>query len=344
MGTRQLNALADDSSAPADCTRETVLELAQPFRLECGQILPAARVAIRLSGPENAPVVAVLGGISAHRCPVALPGEAPEGWWQRVLGEQGADILHTHRVLGLDYLGGGGDTTAPSNWGAAPEAFPAIDSLDQARIAVAALDALGLDRIEAVIGASYGGMVALHLASGFAGRIDRAMVIASAHRPEPMAVARRYVQKKILALASQAGVSSREAVEAARALAMTTYRSPAEFRKRFGGPGGNRSLASYLDHHGDKFAARFDAVAYARLIDSIDTHAVNPATIRIPLTLVGFDSDEICPPALMHELADLAPGTRGLAVLPSIYGHDAFLCEQDGVAGAIAGFLNGAES
>lgn len=344
MSTRQLKALADDSSALADCTFETVLELAQPFRLECGQILPSARIAIRLSGPEAAPVVVVLGGISAHRCPVALPGEARDGWWQGVLGEQGVDILCSHRVLGLDYLGGGGATTAPCNWGDAPESFPAIDSLDQARIVVAALDALGLARIEAVIGASYGGMVALHLASRFGDRVSRAMVIASAHRPEPMALARRYVQKKILALAAQGGVSDRAAVEVARALAMTTYRSPAEFRKRFGGPGGADSLASYLDHHGDKFAARFDAVAYARLIDSIDTHAVNPAAIRTPLTLVGFDSDEICPPSLMRELSDLAPGTRGLVVLPSIYGHDAFLCERDGVAGTIAGFLNGAET
>ncbi|MEJ2534749.1 MAG: alpha/beta hydrolase, partial [Gammaproteobacteria bacterium] len=130
-------------------------------------------------------------------------------------------------------------------------------------------------------------------------------------------------------------------VAIARALAMTTYRSAAEFRERFGGPGGQASLAAYLEHQGEKFAERFDRESCLRLMDSIDRHAVNPARVRTPLTLMGFDTDELCPPPLLRELAAMAPGTQRLIEARSDFGHDAFLCERAIVARAIREFLPG---
>ena len=51
------------------------------WRLHYGDELPNARIAFRLAGPEDAPVIAVLGGISAHR----IVGGA-EGWWPELVG------------------------------------------------------------------------------------------------------------------------------------------------------------------------------------------------------------------------------------------------------------------
>lgn len=343
MNTRTATRI-DGAFAPGlPVLDERVIALDQPLRLDSGVMLEGVRVGMRQIGPAGAPRVLVLGGISADRRAVTQAGEGVAGWWQKALDSTGADILASHRVLGFDYLGGCGATTAPHNWGHPQHEFPAVTARDQARLAVALLDQLGGERVDGVIGASYGGMVALQLASHWPARIKRVLVLACAHRAEPMARARRHAQKKILALAG-AGADEAAAVAAARALAMTTYRSPAEFRQRFAGPNGAKALTGWLDHHGQRFAGRIGAIAYARLIDSIDTHAVDPATLTLPLALVGFGSDEICPPALMRELADRAPGAAPLIEIPSPYGHDAFLCEAQAVADVVRDFLRGGAS
>ena len=56
-----------DPAAPSDAVRDGVLDLPRPWRLHYGDDLPQARIAYRLAGPVGAPVIAVLGGISAHR-------------------------------------------------------------------------------------------------------------------------------------------------------------------------------------------------------------------------------------------------------------------------------------
>ena len=301
-----------------------------------GTTLAGVTVRMRMAGPPGAPVVLVLGGISADRQAVFSADEGGEGWWQGALGADGADLLSRHRVLGLDYLGGPGGTEPERNR-FRPAALDAVSTTDQARLIERLLAELGLERVT-VIGASYGGMVALQLATLCPDRLDRCLVLAAAHQPEPMAVARRWVQKKLLELQDRPEAGA-HAVSVARALAITTYRSPREFRQRFGGPDGARSLVSYLEHQGDKFAARFGREDYRLLLDSIDNHAVDPARVTTPLTLVGFDTDELCPPALLRELATRVPRLKAWHRLQSIYGHDAFLCEKTAVAGLVTRFL-----
>jgi len=53
---------------------DQTLRLQQPFKLHYGDVLPDAKVAFQLVGPEDGPVIAVLGGMSAHRL------VAGEGW------------------------------------------------------------------------------------------------------------------------------------------------------------------------------------------------------------------------------------------------------------------------
>jgi hypothetical protein len=53
---------------------DDVLRLPVPHQLHYGDELPDARAAFRLVGPEDAPVIAVLGGISAHRIVTGADG------------------------------------------------------------------------------------------------------------------------------------------------------------------------------------------------------------------------------------------------------------------------------
>ena len=131
-------------------------------------------------------------------------------------------------VLGMDYIGGSGSSTGPAAGGS----FPSISSYDQADAIARLLDHLGIPKLAAIVGASYGGMVALAFGERHPARVDRLIVISAADCPHPMATAWRSVQRNIARLGLTAGCST-QALELARALAMSTYRSPEEFVARF---------------------------------------------------------------------------------------------------------------
>ncbi|MCH9690750.1 MAG: alpha/beta fold hydrolase [Gammaproteobacteria bacterium] len=335
-----LSLLADTDALY--CIDDRQLTIPEPFRLGCGESLKSVRVAMRMCGRPSAPVVIVLGGISANRVPVISTLTEGQGWWQAVLGHQGVDILSHYQVLSIDWLGGSGDTSGPPQWQVQGMESPSIDTSDQAVLLAEVLDQLQVKRVEAILGASYGGMVAMHFARLYPSRLRRLLVLGCAHRPEPMAVARRYVQKQILKLAENG--ADKDAVAVARALAITTYRSAAEFRSRFSGPQGRQALESYLEHQSRKFAKRFDRESTLTLVDSIDKHWISPADIKTPLWLLGIDTDELCPPPLIREFAAMVSSTCKLAEIHSLYGHDAFLCEVEQISALIIQFLEGAEA
>src|SRR4051812_14048819 len=115
-------------------------------------------------GAEGAPVILALGGISANRHVVSHASDDTPGWWEGLTGTGRPFDLQRSRVLGLDYVDGG---RAP---GGRPR--DVVSTHDQARRIISLLDALCIERVDAVVGASYGGMVALALAERWAERVD----------------------------------------------------------------------------------------------------------------------------------------------------------------------------
>jgi homoserine O-acetyltransferase len=65
-------------------------------------------------------------------------------------------------------------------------------------------------------------------------RVGQLVVICAADRPHPMATAWRSVQRRMVRFAAECG-RAKEGLQLARALAMSTYRSPEEFAARFDG-------------------------------------------------------------------------------------------------------------
>jgi len=94
------------------------------------------------------------------------------------------------------------------------------------------------------------------------------------------------------------------------------------------------AVVPWLEHHGGKFAARFSADAYRCLGRSLDTHRIDPATIRMPTTLFGVREDVLVPPQLLHEFAAHAACCEHVEI-SSIHGHDAFLKETDAVGAVL---------
>jgi homoserine O-acetyltransferase len=309
--------------------QEAVHELPGGLDLNFGGRLDRVEVAYRLAGARGAPFVAVLGGISAGRNVFSLQPDAP-GWWEDAIGPGRALDTDRYRVLGVDFLGGSHRSTGPS----VGQVFPSVSAFDQARLLVALLDQLGIERLRASLGASYGGMVTLALAQAHPQRVENAVVLSAAHRTHPMSTAWRSVQRAIVRYALGHGEGSRGLV-LARALAMATYRSAREFEERFAGqaaatPEGFRfPVESYLLARGESYAAVYKPEAFVCLSESIDLHRVDPAVIRVPTTLLGVQEDQLVPLADMRQLRDQHGGNCSLTEISSIYGHDAFLKETE---------------
>ena len=85
------------------------------------------KVAYASYGPEDAPAVMVLGGISAHRF-VCGDEDGTEGWWPGVVGPGAALDPETYRIVGVDYIGGAGASSLPANG----PGIPVVTTDDQA--------------------------------------------------------------------------------------------------------------------------------------------------------------------------------------------------------------------
>jgi homoserine O-acetyltransferase len=303
---------------------DAVLPLPAGWRLHHGDALPNPRVAFRLVGPQDAPVVAVMGGISAHRNLIA-----PDGWWPGIVGPHlGVDTTR-YRVLGIDYLGGMGGSSTPDG----KDAFPPLSSFDQAEVLRHIVLHLGLQSLHAIVGASYGGMVALGFASRHPALVDRIVIVSAADRPQVLSTAWRSVQRQIVREAIARG-DGPAGLKLARALAMATYRSKAEFAVRFSGPAVRDAerfrfpVEGYLFARGDDYVQKYRAESFLALSESIDLHHVDAGQVRTPATLIAVREDQLVPFEDMQALAGRLGGPQRLVALDSIFGHDAFLKES----------------
>lgn len=309
--------------------------LATPLDLEGRAVRGAPSPRFTLVGADDAPVVVVLGGISATRHVVSSPDRA--GWWDGVAGDGRAIDTARFRVLGVDFVDGGRD--------AAGRPARIVTTHDQALWLTKVLRAAGVDQVHAIVGASYGGMVALAFAERFPARVRRLVIFSAAHESAPMSTALRTLQRRIVELGLETGRAN-EAMAIARGLAMTTYRTAGEFAERFANT--PLSLSSndarfpvdeYLRDRGDRFAASVSPERFLALSLSTDLHRIDPRRITVPTTLVAAEGDTIVPRDQIETLASALAAPATLIDLPTHIGHDAFLVETERVSSVIAASL-----
>lgn len=344
--------------------REGVLEIPGEVALYHGGVLSGVRVGWRLVGPANAPVVCALGGISASRRVCAADGEirngaeghhregesrgSPEtrrrerearGWWSEIAGPGRPLDTQRLRILSLDYLGGSGETTGPRNC----EAFPSVSSYDQAELLLRLLNHLGIKALRAIVGGSYGGMVALAFGERYPERTGRLVVLCAADRPHPLATAWRSVQREIVRIALASGRAA-DGLKLARALAMSTYRSGEELGARFAGPPALEAdrfvfpIERYLMARGSDYAARHRPESFLCLSESIDLHCVDAGRIFVPTVAVAVREDQLVPVADVRTMVARL-GAGRFHEISSLYGHDAFLKESQQLRGLFAAAL-----
>ncbi len=287
------------------------------------------RLRYEWTGPLDAPVVVLAGGISAHRHVAANAAFPEKGWAEGLVADGRALDPRQLRVLAFDFIGADGAIDVP------------IDTADQADALAVLLDHLGIARLQAFVGYSYGALVAQQFAVRHAPRVERLVVVSGAHRAHPYAAAWRALQRRAVAL-GQLQCSEENGLALARQFAMLSYRTPEEFGERFDAPpevvNGRVRVAAedYLDAAGAQYVARTSATAWLRLSESIDLHRVDPAALHVPTVVVAVEGDRLVP---LSDLVSLVEGLgpRGsLRVLRSPYGHDAFLKETDRIDAILA--------
>jgi len=287
-----------------------------------------ATVHCEVVGPRGAPLIAVLGGISASKHVTSSASDPSPGWWEDVVGPGRAIDTRRFRVLGVDYV--------TSGRGASP-----VTTIDQAEVLAAALDQSGVRSLHAVVGASYGGMVALAFGARFAARARRLIVISAAHESDPIATALRHLQRRVVALGREVG-RERDGLAIARGIAMTSYLTARHFDERLAESDRDDSqliehrIGSYLKTRGEQFAEQWTPERYNALSLSLDLHKIRPEDITVPTTVIAVSADRLVPVAQSRELAHRLGGPSQLIEIDSSLGHDAFL----GDSSRISPFVN----
>jgi homoserine O-acetyltransferase len=344
-------------------------------RLEGDGALEVVTVAYETFGTLNATrsnAVLVLHALTgdSHVAGPAGPGHPTPGWWNGLVGPGLAVDTDEFFVVCPNVLGGSQGTTGPSSLDPAGRPygsrFPTITVRDQVMIEVAFADAIGIETWYCVVGGSMGGMRVLEWAVGYPERAARAIVLAVGAASTADEIALSALQIRAIKADPQYfggdyydhGAGPTEGLAIARGLGQITYRSAGEFDRRFGRGtqdgsdalrGGRYAVESYLGHHGEKLAARFDANSYVVLSEAMNHHDVGRdrggvdaalARVTAQTTVIGIDSDRLYPLALQEELARLIPRAGTLDVITSDVGHDGFLLEVDQISKIVSAALH----
>ena len=239
------------------------------------------------------------------------------------------------------------------------------------------LDALGIERLMAVVGGSMGGMQALQWAASFPSRVRACLPIASGSFHSAQNIAFNEVSRQAIFADPEwrggrywaHGQVPARGLAVARMMAHITYLSESALTRKFGrrlrrdpystaAPlslfGEMFEVESYLRHQGSAFVRRFDANSYltiTRAMDFFDLAADHGDDLadafrgtETRFCIVSFTSDWLFPTAQARALAhalNRAGANVSFVEITSDKGHDAFLLEEPVLDRVTAGFLGG---
>lgn len=344
------------------------------FQVESGAVLPEVTVAYETWGtlsPERDNVVLVCHALTGDARAARTP-DGP-GWWEGLIGPGRYIDTNRYFVIASNVLGGCYGTTGPSSTNPATgkpygSAFPPVTIRDMVRVQARLLDALGIDRVLAVIGGSMGGMQVLEWGVMYPDRVGRLIPMATAAYLSATAIAYNDIGRQAILADPNwrggdyyPGPGPEKGLAIARMVGMVTYRSASLFDARFGRSVRNGKaildpdvlfeVESYLRYQGEKLVRRFDANTYLLLLRAMDTHDIGRgrggldaalARITAPVLFVGIQEDLLYPPA---HLRDLAARLRRMGKdarvveISTPYGHDGFLIEFDQIGPHVRAFL-----
>lgn len=355
------------------------VSLPSPFPMKRGGALLGARMAYETWGtlnPQRDNAVLILTGLSPNAHAAANEGNSEPGWWEGMLGEDKPIDSRRWFVICVNTLGSCKGSTGPASLAEDGQPyrlrFPELSIEDCADAAAAVVRALGIQRLDCVIGNSMGGMTALSMLQRHPGIARRHINVSGSAQALPFSIAIRSLQREAIRLDPNwnhgdysPDTYPESGMRIARKLGVVTYRSAIEWDGRFGrvrfdnecapdDPFGQEfEVERYLEGHARRFVHQFDPNCYLYLSRSMDWFDLGEAAqgdvLRALADLdlesalaIGVQTDILFPLQQQQQIADgLAAGAcdaRCLA-LPSPQGHDAFLVDIARFGPAVRGFL-----
>jgi homoserine O-acetyltransferase len=346
-----------------------------PLVTASGFEFPNVRVAYETWGTLNADgsnaiyVCHALTGDS-HVTGPAGPGHKTSGWWQDLVGPGRAIDTDSWFVACANVLGGCQGTTGPASlapdgrpWGSR---FPTITVRDMVDVEARFSKAIGIDSWALMLGPSLGGMRVLEWLLAYPDAVRSGLVLGTTAAVSADQIATHAAQLAAIEAdpyfrggdyyEAADGEGPHRGMGIARMIAHLTYRSEPELAARFdrlpqegedpysvvdGRRVGRFQVESYLAHHADKLARRFDANTYVALTNAMTLFDLGRGrggvdvalgAIDAPLTVVGIDSDRLFPTYQQQYIASHVRGADDLHIIHSDHGHDGFLVEGEQVA------------
>jgi len=345
------------------------------FQLEKGGVLTEIKVTYERCGKitaANDNVVFVCHALTgdAHVAGIR-PGESePSGWWEGMIGPGKGIDTDQFQVICANILGGCKGTTGPSS--RCPEtgkpygsSFPKLTVGDIIEVHRLFLRQLGITRLAAVIGGSFGGMQVLEWLIRYSDELDRAIVVASAASLNSQALAFDIVGRHAIISDPHWNTGDyydsanlpHKGLSSARKLAHITYLSQQLMDAKFGREKRTEWLSadrafretldrnfctyfeveSYLQYQGEKFIQRFDANSYLHITLAMDEYDIAErygsldaafAKVSSRVLIVSLSGDWLFMPEQSEELVTALVRQKkrvSYCHLDAEAGHDAFL-------------------
>lgn len=321
------------------------ITLQEPFEFEAGGVISGLQVAYHTSPREYTPgekVIWLCHGLTAN--------SDAEEWWPQMVGPGLVFDTERYFVVCTNMLCSPYGSTCPVSENPATGRpylldFPKCTIRDLARSALAVADALGITKIDLLVGASIGGFMALEMVMLRRSLAEKVVFLATAARATPYLTAYNESQRMAIEAdptfrAAQSPEGGRAGLEAARSIALISYRSFEGYDLTQAEADPDTLFAtracSYQRYQGRKLSARFDAYCYWYLTYCLDSHNIGRgrggvaaalAGIDVPATVIGIDSDCLFPSSEVRKVAAAVPGAEYFEI-KSGFGHDGFLLES----------------
>jgi homoserine O-acetyltransferase len=353
------------------------------LRLDSGARIEGLEVAYKTYGQLNADrsnavlICHALTGDQHVASPHPMTGKP--GWWDKMVGPGLPLDPARHFIICSNVVGGCMGTTGPASTNPATGApyglaFPVITIPDMVRAQAMLVEALGVEKLFAVVGGSMGGMQVLQWAADYPDRLFAAVCIAAAPRHSAQNIAFHEVGRQAIMADPEwrggdyasLGGRPEKGLAVARMAAHITYLSEPALQRKFGrelqrdglswGFDADFQVESYLRHQGASFVDRFDANSYlyiTRALDYFDLAAAHGGVLAQAFTrarhvrfcVFSFTSDWLYPTdesrAIVRAL-NAAGARTSFVEIDTDKGHDAFFLEEPVLREALRGFLDSA--
>lgn len=303
-------------------------------------------------------------------------GEEKPGWWDIVIGPGKALDTDKHFVICSNVLGGCKGSTGPSSLNPRTGRpfgldFPFITVKDMVDVQKRLLEHLGISKLFALVGGSFGGMQVLQWCVSYPEMVGLALPIATSAYSSPQQIAFNEVGRRAIISdpdwkgGNYAKSPPARGLSLARMIGHITYLSDESMHQKFGRRLQDKSeysfdlrsqdfqVESYLRYHGDAFVKRFDANSYLYITKAIDYFDLTEKGsldlaeafqgVKAKFLVISISSDWLYPPYQSREIVE-ALSSNDIDVrhceIRSNYGHDAFLLESGQMNYTVGSFLS----